>query len=80
MQYLEALGYYCIRSAGSHGLFDVIALPARGGPVLAIQVKSNSWPRPLEREQIAELETGPVVQKELWRWDDYAKEPRVRRV
>ncbi len=78
MKRLEALGYYCVRSAGSHGLFDVVGI----GPsdVKAIQVKTGRWPGSEEMEAIELLAVPPNVSKEVWRWDRYQRHPKVRRV
>lgn len=38
IKYLEAQGYYCIRSAGSKGLFDIVAL--NKNEIILEQVKS----------------------------------------
>lgn len=37
----EADGYICLRASGSHGAFDIIAMPpaGTGGNVLAVQCK-----------------------------------------
>ena len=46
MDYLEARGYYCTKSAGSLGEWDIIGVSEDG--VVLVQVKSNNWPRPPE--------------------------------
>ncbi len=78
MRYLEALGYYCQRAAGSHGLFDILAI----GPhdVKAIQCKTNRWPGSEEMEAIELLAVPDCVSKEVWRWDKYQRHPRVKRI
>jgi hypothetical protein len=58
VKYLEAIGYCCTRAAGSLGLWDIIAISR--SQVKLIQVKSNRWPPPHEREAL-ELFECPVV-------------------
>ena len=61
MKKLEEQGYYVIRSAGSHRLCDVIAIPKSNDPdprVLCIQCKKTSIPdrRPaIRRKELEEL-------------------------
>lgn len=46
-KYFEDLGYYVIRSAGSHGVFDLIAI--KRGIVLGIQCKIDGKLTPKEK-------------------------------
>lgn len=49
--WLEEKGYYVIRSAGSHGIFDLIAIPKNRMEIYGIQLKSASedkWGKSLE--------------------------------
>ena len=53
--YLEAEGYYCMRSAGSHGLFDLIGINVSEKKILLIQCKKiakgfDALKEKLERE------------------------------
>lgn len=76
MRRLEQIGYRCTCSAASLGEWDVVAI----GPndVRLVQVKSNAWPGSVEREGM-ELFPAPLnAVKEIWRWDDHAREPRVQ--
>jgi hypothetical protein len=77
---LSAAGYLCIRSAGSQGPFDVLALSPLG--IRCIQVKSNDWPRPEEREglRMAALGLPSNARIECWRWNDNAREPIIKRL
>ena len=59
MSFLRKNGYYCIRSYGSKGMFDVIAVPPKINtlidyPVgtLLIQCKTNGYVPPAERERL----------------------------
>ena len=51
--YLRKKGYYVIRSYGSKGLYDLIAVPPKG-QTLMIQAKSNGYIKPLERKSLEE--------------------------
>ena len=77
---LSAAGYLCIRSAGSQGPFDVLALSPLG--IRCIQVKSNDWPRPEEREglRMAAMGLPSNARIECWRWNDNAREPIIKRL
>ena len=78
MKYLERHHYACTRSAASLGLWDVIAI--RADNVMVIQVKSNCWPGSEEMEALELFECPKCVSREVWRWDDYARHPKVRRL
>lgn len=78
MKYLSPLGYRCCRSAASLGEWDVIAVGA--DDVRLIQVKCNRWVSGVELETLKEFKCPPGVIKEMWRWDDRVREPRVRRI
>ncbi len=80
-KYLAGQGYVCIRAAGSHGAFDLVAL---GGEVsqgdIAVQVKSNGWGGKAERRAMETIGNMLAIARvELWRWDDHARKPRIRR-
>ncbi len=74
--YLEKDGWACTRSAGSLGVWDIIAI--NSSCVLLIQVKSNNWPAPEERQKLQDFPAPIVAAKEIWRWDDYARSPRIK--
>ena len=75
---LTAAGYVCIRSAASLGPFDILAINPLG--IRCIQVKSNDWPRPEERESLrnAVRMLPPNTFVECWRWNDGAREPLIK--
>ena len=51
---LEREGWYCIRSAGSHGAIDLVCL--LGWNVRCIQAKKNGKISPKEREELRHVE------------------------
>ena len=54
---LEDAGLYVVRTAGSHGVCDLVAFGS-GGLVIPVQVKSKGgYLTPLERKKIMEFET-----------------------
>ena len=71
-------GAFCIRAAGSGGLFDFLACYSTH--CLFIQVKSNRWPESPEMAALSQFPTPAYGQKIIERWDDYAKEPQIREV
>ncbi len=73
---LEQMGYRCTRAAGSLGEFDVVAIGRND--MRLVQVKSNAWPGPAERETIELVPAPQNAIKELWRWDDRKRAPRVQ--
>ncbi|HOM77027.1 MAG TPA: hypothetical protein PLE88_10960 [Anaerohalosphaeraceae bacterium] len=75
---LQSAGYQCIRSAASLGPFDIIAMNHLG--FRCIQIKSNDWPRPDEREGLraAAKSLPPNALIECWRWNDNAREPIIK--
>lgn len=46
---LEKAGFFVVRSAGSHGVFDLIAID-QNGKVYGIQVKKNKYIQKQDRE------------------------------
>jgi hypothetical protein len=68
--------YVCTKSGGSLGSFDVIALPLVRTEwtgmryALAIQVKSNAWPRTYQYQEIAAVDFPEFVKKLVVRIDD----------
>lgn len=80
MKSLEDVGYSCVRAAASLGVFDVIASNRLG--TRYIQVKSNCWPCPAERRAMAHAlrKLPPGSTAECWRYDDYARAPRIKHV
>jgi len=76
---LRADGYTTIRSAGSKGLWDVIAYKAGDGLTtedelwIVIQVKANKKPT-LKEMKALKKETVPFAVKEVWIVKDRQKE------
>jgi len=77
IEMLRQQGYYATRSAGSHGLFDVIAI----GPhdFLLIQVKLECKPTSQERQALEEFQAPPNAFKELWVFRNRMK-PTIERL
>ena len=73
MRVLESLGYVCIRAAGSHSPFDIVALSS--SDVVLVQCKSNEWPSPAEIERMLLVQVPVGVRKIIHRWDDHARLP-----
>lgn len=66
MAALAEAGYYVMRSAGSHGPVDVIALGH--GECLAIQVTSTKKGVRKKIEALKELDLPPFCRKQVWLW------------
>lgn len=75
---LEAEGYSVIRAAASKGVFDLCAY--NKAHIRFVQSKCNGWAGALELEAMQLEQVPPNATKEIWRWDDYARAPRVRLV
>jgi len=76
---LRRLDFYVVRSGGSLGPFDLVAL--RRDAVLLIQCKTNRGPSAEEVERIREFSRAlPSVRCEVWLFHDYAVEPEITRV
>ncbi len=56
MAFLRKHGYYCMRSYGSKGPFDVIAVPSSKGSTLLIQAKYNGYVPKYELQQLKEIQ------------------------
>lgn len=72
---LERLGYYCMRSARSGGLWDIVGVRRDG--VVLVQVKAASWPSVAERLELAEFEAPANCRKEVHRWRRRARLPDI---
>lgn len=71
--------YLVVRAAGSLGPFDMIAISLYD--IRLIQVKSNRWPGPKERKEMEKYRDKVpenISFLEEWRWDDYARKPKIR--
>ena len=81
MRILEKDGYYCLRSAGSHKAFDILALLQRDGLevplVRAIQIKSGKSPYKKDLRKLEDLNLPYCVEKELWIFSPRKKEPKI---
>jgi len=78
MRRLEDDGYSCTRAAASLGAWDIIAI----GPtdVRLVQVKANRWPGSVEMETLELFACPTNCRKQVWRWDDHARQPKVREI
>lgn len=76
MRILEVAGYDCIRSSGSHTLWDVVAI--NKSQVRFIQVKINCKPIPAEKEAMELFIVPDNCSKELWVFRDYIKMPDIK--
>ena len=72
---LEAQGYHVIKAGGSLGCFDLVALGAAG--VRCVQVKCNGYASTAERAAMAAVALPANCSREIWRWIDYEREPRI---
>ena len=76
VEYLEARGYRCTKSAGSLGEWDIIGIG--DSDVVLVQVKSNNWPRPAEMERLNAFVASANCIKLIHRWDDRNPEPKIK--
>lgn len=76
IRWLEELGYFTTRAAGSLGAYDIIAI--NDSCVLLVQVKSNCWPGPQEREAMNAVCVPENGFRLMVRWNDYDRCPSVR--
>lgn len=74
--WLERDGHLTIRAAGSHGLFDVVAVGPSHVRLITIKCGSARLSR-AERADIAAVSVPPNATKEYWHVDDYAREPVI---
>lgn len=78
IKWLNERGCYCVRSGGSLGLFDIVALCPRG--VELVQVKSNRWPGTVEQSALSQFVAPAYAAKFIHRWNDYARDPVVKKI
>ena len=75
IEYLEAQGFFCTKSAGSLGEWDIIGIGNQG--VVLVQVKSNHWPRRDEMERWYNFPSPSGCTKYVHRWDDRQPIPQI---
>lgn len=75
MNYLKSKGYRCIRSAGSHGVFDVTAFNKY--VIRLIEVKRNDYPLPNEILGMKSFVCPDNCKKEIWIWKNRKSEPEI---
>ena len=68
---LASAGYYCVRSAASKGVFDIIGISSQD--VILCQVKTRDWPGHIEMATLREFVAPPTCRKIVHRW-----RPRMR--
>ena len=73
---LEERGYKVTRAGGSFGVWDLVAIGQFN--VVLIQVKANRWPIRAELRIMEAFPAPALVSKEIWRWDDRVRQPRMR--
>jgi Holliday junction resolvase len=74
--WLERDGYVTIRAAGSHGLFDMIAINPSVVRLITIKCGTARLSR-AERADIASVPVPPTCSKEYWHVEDYARTPTI---
>lgn len=79
MALLEAEGYHCMRSSGSHGLFDLYAVSA--SDLTLCQVKSgNAKPSTAEIVAMRALPVPPNCRKVVHLWRPRQKLPEINTI
>lgn len=78
MRILEAVGYRCFRTAGSHSPFDVIGISKAG--VVLVQCKSNREPSPADMETMVNFSAPDNATKLVYRWNKGARLPLVKEI
>lgn len=73
---LESQGYYCTKSGGSLGMWDIIAF--NRNHIRLIQSKTNRPPPKCEMDTMSSFSIYPPgTTKELWIWKDHQRSPEV---
>lgn len=73
---LRSEGWYVVKSAGSFGLFDLVAIKPEG--IRLIQCKSGTCSSPLiEYKTLKAFKAPSNATIELWRYFDYARQPII---
>ncbi len=76
MTLFEALGYNCIKSGASLGVFDVIAIGLNN--IILCQVKTNAWPSETEMEAIRLFPAPSNSIKTVHKWIDGKSKPEIK--
>ena len=72
---LKSQGYYVMRSAGSHGLFDLIAISADYVKLIQVKVISFGEKKKFKKERmdLGYVRCPESCLKELWVWEKHGK-------
>lgn len=75
MAIYEDRGFDCIRSAGSRGAWDFVAIGPDG--IVLVQVRHGRWPGPEERKRLAAYPAPANAARVIHRWRNRGKKPDV---
>ena len=75
---LRAHGYYVIRSAGSHGPADVIAL--NSSRIIIIQIGTTGSKGPKDEDLLRRVPAPSGTLRQIWLWDKNARQWEVETV
>jgi Holliday junction resolvase-like predicted endonuclease len=78
MAMLACEGYRCLRTAGSHGEFDLLAF--QPDHILLVQVKGNTKPSKSEIAKIRAFRCPSNCYKEIYIWKDGQKDVEILEV
>lgn len=73
IELFEHVGFKCVRAAGSHGPFDIIAMTEK--IEFLVQVKSNEKPSAIEIDEMRAWPAADGRVKCYCVWKDYEKYP-----
>ncbi len=76
---LEEQGYTVTRSAASKGVADLVAFSKREFKLVQVKSGKSIFSKE-EEERFLKVEVPDNCVKELWKWYDYCKEPKIRRL
>lgn len=65
---LEERGFLVLRSAGSHGAFDLVGISYADGEVLLVQVKSGGALTPDEKREIQKVQVPYDTEFQVWEY------------
>lgn len=77
MKTLGAAGYRCVRSAGSHGPWDVCAVGPMDTILVQVKLSKTGYVAPSEVSDFKEMPTSKWTRKEVWVFTKHKRYPEV---
>lgn len=77
MEYLKEDGFNSARTAGSHGIFDIIAWDEIGVRFIQVKIDCQPTSKEIKKMKATPFPMSRNITKEVWVWTTRESEPEV---